>query len=586
MSLIEVVVGSAVFLLIALSVYQAFNSILEVVRASRQKTAATLLANEEFEIIHNLPYSSVGTVSGLPAGVIPQDQTLVRAGIPFSVHTAIYNLDDPFDGTIGGTSSDLSPADYKLVEVRISCVTCRNFSPIVVTAHVSPKNLESASTNGALFIQALDASGLPIAGATVHIVNNLVSPTVNITDVTNSSGLFQIIDAPPSIEGYQIAVNKSGYSESSTTARTLAVPHPVIPFATVATQAVTSLSFAIDKMSSLTVSSVTPTCSPVPGIDFFLAGTKLTSTAPDVLKYSSNFVTDSQGRQNITGLEWDNYNLTVTDPSYDLVGINPLFPLNLLPNNNQNVQLIVAPANPDALLVAVKDGSTGLPISDATVDIDMGGSHRILSTGEGYLTQTDWSGGAGQSDFIDSTRYFLGDVDTIDNSPIGDLNLRQVAGVYQSPAVIESSSFDTGSASNFHELSWEPISQQALTGATPVEFQIATNNDDATWNYVGPDGTSVTYYTSSNSTISAVHNGTRYLRYKLYLSTGNTLYTPSITDVSFTFSSACTPPGQVAFQGLSAGTYNITVHKTGYTDYVGTVIVGSAWQQVGITLSP
>jgi hypothetical protein len=587
MTLVEVLVGSAVFVLIAVTVYGAFNNIFNLVRASRQKTAATLLANEEFEIIHNLPYSDVGTVGGLPTGKILQTQTLTRAGIPFTVNTSIYSLDDPFDGTIGGTPNDLSPADYKLVEVDISCSTCSNFNPLVFTGRVAPKNLESATTNGALFVQAFDANGLPIAGANVHVVNNSIIPPVDITDSTNNAGLFQIVDAPPYVEGYQITVNKTGYSESSTTMRSVSTnPHPVIPYATVATQEVTSLSFAIDKVSSLAVTSVTDICVPVPAIDYFLSGTKLTGTNPSIVKFSRNLVTDAGGIQNLNNLEWDNYNITVTDPAYDLVGINPLFPLNLLPNSNQSLQLVVAPAKSETLLVAVKDGATGLPISGANVTLTESGISTILGTGEGYLTQTDWSGGSGQNTFIDSTKYFSGGVDIIDAIPAGVLHLRLVAGAYQSSATLESSTFDVGSASNFHELTWAPISQPSQTGVSAVKFQIATNNDNATWNYLGPDGTASTYYTASNTTINAIHNGTRYFRYRLTLSTADPTYTPTISDVSFTFSSACTPPGQVAFQGLTSGVYAITVQKSGYTDYSGSITASSSWQQLGITLTP
>jgi hypothetical protein len=586
MSLIEVLVGSAVFVVIALAVYQGFGTIFEAVRTSRQKTAATLLANEQFEIIHNLAYADVGTINGIPSGKIPQIQTLTRAGVPFTVTTSIYSLDDPFDGTIGGTPNDTSPADYKLVEVSIACSSCSNFSPVVLTGRVAPKNLESASTNGALFIQAFDANGLAVSGANVHVVNNSASPKIDITDTTDNSGMFQIVDAPPFVEGYQITVNKSGYSESSTTVRNASNPHPVIPFATVATQAVTSLSFAIDKVSSLSVSSVTPSCTAVPGIDYFLAGTKKVGTNADILKYSQNLVTNSSGLQSVSNLEWDNYNLTITDPSYDLIGINPLFPLNLLPNTNQAVKLIVAAVNPNTLLIAVKDGATGLPISGAKVTLEKSGVDKTLTTGEGYLTQTDWSGGSGQVSFSDTTKYYLGSVNTIDNSPVGEVHLRQVAGSYQSPATIESSTFDTGSVSNFDQLSWLPVSQPAQVGSNAVRFQIATNNDNATWNYLGPDGTSATYYTTSGTAINSIHDTDRYLRYKLYLSTADPLFTPDISDVSFTFSSSCTPPGQVAFQTLSKSTYDITIQKAGYTDYSGTVTIGSAWQQLGITLTP
>ena len=215
-SLIEVVVGIAVFLIVTLGIYQGYVALLSAVRTSRFKVTATALANEQLEIIRNLPYADVGISGGLPNGKILENQVISRDGVEFNIEATIRNIDDPFDGTIGGDPNDLSPADYKLVELEISCPSCDNFSPLRFTSHVAPRNLETASTNGALFVRVFDANGQPIQGADVHIENNQAIPPFVINDTTNNKGILQIVDAPPCDEAYEITVSKTGYSEEKT----------------------------------------------------------------------------------------------------------------------------------------------------------------------------------------------------------------------------------------------------------------------------------------------------------------------------------------------------------------------------------
>ena len=74
--------------------------------AARTRITATALANEQLEIIRNLPYSEVGTVGGLPHGLIPATQNLNRDGQDFIVHTIIRSLDDPFDGQVGSSTNN------------------------------------------------------------------------------------------------------------------------------------------------------------------------------------------------------------------------------------------------------------------------------------------------------------------------------------------------------------------------------------------------------------------------------------------------------------------------------------------------
>lgn len=586
-TLVESLIGAAILLVVSVSVYNGWSKLLELSQLSKLKITAAALANEQFEIARNLPFADVGIQGGLPAGKIPHIQTLTRNGVTFTVTSTVRNVDDPFDGTIGGTPNDLSPADYRLMEVEITCPTCKNFQPVIVTSSVGPKGLETASTNGALFVKVFDAAGQPLSGAAVHIENTDANPDIIIDDVTNAAGLLQIVDAPPGVGAYSIRVSKSGYSTEQTyVLGGVGNPNPSKPHATVAVQQVTQLSFAIDKVSTLNVASVRDTCAPVGAVDFSLKGSKLIGTSPDVYKYDTAHVTDASGLKTISSLEWDTYTTTLTSTGYDLVGSIPLNPLTVNPDTTQDFKLIVAPKNPSTLLVTVKDTATQLPISGAEVTISKAGFTSTLSTGRGFLTQTDWKAGAGQVNFVDADRYFDSDTNVETTYFAGEIRLKDMFGTYASSGYLISSSFDTGSASNFHQILFKPESQPAQTGANAVRFQVATNNDNTTWNFLGPDGTASTYYTSSNNNLNSLHNGDRYFRYKVFLSTADTAYTPTVSDVSFTFTSSCVPPGQTAFSGLSQGLYDVSITKTGYQVFTDQVNLGSVWQQYEASLAP
>lgn len=583
LTLVEVVVGVAVFLLVALGLYAAFNAVNDLSRRARLKVAGTALANEQLEIVRNLPYADVGIVSGLPVGKIPREQTLVRGGATFRVTTTVRNIDDPFDGTIGGNPSDTSPADYRLVEVGVACAACRQFLPFSVTTVVAPRSLETSAGNGALFVRVFDANGQPVLGAEVHIENTQGSATILIDDTTNNDGLLQIVDAPPGVAAYEITVTKQGYSTERTyTPGDLLNPNPLLPHATVVAGQVTQVSFGIDRVSTLEVSSVTDVCAPVDGVAFSLQGAKLLGTDPNILKYAADHLTGLNGEKLLADLEWDEYSVNLTSATYDLLGAIPLLPLQLSPNSTQNLSLVVAPKDPLSILLAVKDAATQLPLSDATVTLTAAGFSSSRTTGQGSLRQTDWSGGAGQTDFVDATKFLTADGNIAVTSPAGELKL--LPG--RTNGELTSSTLDTGAPSTVRQLLWQPQDQPPETGADSVRFQVAANTDNATWDFSGPDGTAATYYTLSDPNLSATYAGKRYFRYKVFLQTADVASTPNLADVAITFTSACVPPGQALFTALQAGDYTVTVSKSGYQPYSDTVTVVSGWQQRDVLVTP
>ncbi len=101
---------------------------------------------------------------------------------------------------------------------------------------------------------------------------------------------------------------------------------------------------------------------------------------------------------------------------------------------------------------------------------------------------------------------------------------------YNTAGTFESGVFDVGTTDvTWLELSWDA----ELPYGTGVSFQIASNNDMATWDYWGADGTSATNYTSTPTAIHTNHNGDQYLKVRAYLNTSDTnTKTPLINSIT------------------------------------------------------
>lgn len=168
---------------------------------------------------------------------------------------------------------------------------------------------------------------------------------------------------------------------------------------------------------------------------------------------------------------------------------------------------------------------------------------------------------------------------------VADVSITYTEEAYESSAQLISSTYDTGTASTFGSLTWLTSSQPPETGPDSVKIQIATNNDNATWNFIGPDGTANSFYATSGTALHSSHNNSRYIRYKIILSTAAVAFSPSVSQISIGYTSGCTAPGQAFFSNLTAATYNIDVSLTGYQPYTSTINVSGAMQKE-ILLTP
>lgn len=577
-SFIDVIIALGIIALLFGGIYLIYVSLVNAVLNVEARNAAAAVLHRQAETIRNLPYASVGTEGGIPAGVLPAQQTVLYARYTFVVAAIVRNIDDPFDGTLGGTPNDTAPADYKLVQLSIRCPACANFNPLTVTTTVAPKGLESASNQGSLFINVFDASGEAVSGVEVHVVNASVTPAIDLTDTANNNGMLQLVGVPTSTQSYQISVSKGGYSSDTTyPIGAPENPNPVKPHATVAEGTLTAISFAIDRASELAVYSSDNTCVHIGSNTFGIAGSKLIGANPDVVKFSTSTVIGGSGSSTVSGIEWDTYALALTSSSYDLAGTLPLSPLIVNPSSSLSFRFVLQAKQPKSLLVSVIDSASGAGIRDANVALSgPGGFSRTLITGRGFWMGTDWSSGAFSSQFgLDAT-----------STPGALTLLADASSTYNTSTVawLVSNTIDIGSASStYFSFNWNPVSQPPQTGAGSAQFQIAANNDDATWNFAGPDGTPGTYYTASSTLVGFDNN--RYLRYKVFMSTMDSFVTPRLDDATVEFYGVCVPTAHVLFQNLSSGAYAVSASAAGYNEATSSVSVTSDSQSVEMQLT-
>ncbi len=256
MSLIDVVVGTALVLIVFSGIFGLLKASLEVSGLAKLKAAATAIAGSQMEYIRSLAYEEVGTVGGIPAGLIPQNATTTNAGIEYEVRTYIVYVDDPADG-VGGADTTGITTDYKLAKVVVTYEAGEQEREIVVLSNIAPKGIETTTGGGTLRISVVDALGTPVSGATVEIQNPSTAPSINFSTFSDVTGTVFLPGAPTSTD-YRIHVSKTGYSSAETYARDATNANPTPGYLTVVGGSTTSGTFAIDALASLILRTFSP----------------------------------------------------------------------------------------------------------------------------------------------------------------------------------------------------------------------------------------------------------------------------------------------------------------------------------------
>ncbi len=369
-TLIEVLIGIVILAMIIISLYSLINFTLKTIWESKAKITATQLANQKIEIARNLNYADTGTIGGIPAGPIPSTETVWRNNIEYTVDTQVIYVDDPFDGTQGGDPDDTLNTDYKKIRVEVSWNYRLHHKPVLLISNIVPVGLESSVGGGTLKILVYNAYGAPVPQANVTIINTDVEPDINIETVTDSYGYVILPGSTESTEGYEISVNKTGYSTDQTYDSTSELPSPEKPHASVFENQTTNISFSIDLLSNLNLILQNESEIGLSGVEINARGGKtigFDAGELPVYKFNQNFTSNFLGQITLNNIEWDSYNFILPQDSvYNISETIPIQPFDVLPNTTTDIVLTLAPQSAQSALIIVKD-INNQPLNNAVV---------------------------------------------------------------------------------------------------------------------------------------------------------------------------------------------------------------------------
>ncbi len=254
--LIETIVGIAIFLALFLALLGLLRVSIILSIVGKASASASSVAQSQVEYLRGLAYDSLGTVGGIPAGLIPQVATTTVSGVDFVTHTFIEYVDDPADGT-GALDQTGITTDYKVAKVSVSYVIAGIAKSIAFISNFVPPTIESSTGGGTLQVKVVDPAGACLSGATVHIINTSTSPPVDLTTFSNMSGIVYLPGAATSSE-YQVYVSKSGCSSAQTYPVDAQNANPTPGLLTISKDQTTTGTFAIDLMGVLTLSTFSP----------------------------------------------------------------------------------------------------------------------------------------------------------------------------------------------------------------------------------------------------------------------------------------------------------------------------------------
>ena len=344
-SLVDVIVGIALLLVLFLALFGVLRASLALSAASKSYATATSLAETQMEYLRSLSYDNLGTMGGIPPGVVAQSTTTTSGGGSFVTNTFISYVDDPADG-LGAADTNGITTDYKTARVSVSYQSGAASRSVVLVSYFAPPGIETSAGGGTLAIDVVNKGGAPVPGATVQIINAATSPTVNLTTFTNSSGQVYLPGAATS-SAYQVTVSKSGYSSAQTYASDSANQSPNPGYLTVVKDTTTTQTFAIDLLAALNIATYSP-----------IATSTFSDSFADASKLSSEASTTAAGGKltllpgETSGLalsaaitpahlaSWGDLNATMTVPAgssavvqvYD--GSGSLLPDSALPGNS------------------------------------------------------------------------------------------------------------------------------------------------------------------------------------------------------------------------------------------------------------
>lgn len=221
-SLVEVLVSILIISILTLGIFSLIILSIKISTENQHYIEAVNIANQQMELIRNMSYDQVGVISGIPAGILPATASIERNG-HYTVNNYVTFYDDPFDGEIGSTTKPDTIIDYKIATIKVSWRSNYGSKNVTIFSKIIPRTEETTAGYGLLKISVVTTNGLPIAGASVRVINPASS--TDVTNLTNTGGILYL-PAPACYQCYKIIVSSIGYSTDQTYPATAENPVP------------------------------------------------------------------------------------------------------------------------------------------------------------------------------------------------------------------------------------------------------------------------------------------------------------------------------------------------------------------------
>jgi len=402
-TLIDVLVGTALILIVFLGIFGAYQLALKTISQSKARITATAIVNQRMEIIKNLPYKKIGNNPKLadgPEGEIFQTEIISQNYIEYTITTEIRYVADCFDGPQSGECPtapliDDCVKDYK--RVKITVAWSRPFQgQLSMTTDISPNSLNqeleecTGAAAGVLAVSVFDALGQAIVSPLIEILDP--SDETVLTTYQPVSGEHNFVFSP---DAYKVKITNPGAGSSYSSTMTYQagdvydgkiIAEPAKSHPLVYESRLTEIGFSIDKLSSATIKTQGTAGQGYPiigNVSFDMQGFKIVGNdggGDPIYKYFQTHISNAQGEITVPDIEWDSYNFYIDSPSYELIGVElPLGtdipqPIDVLPNTTQEINLILKAEN--TLLIKVQDINTTDPV--------FGASARLFNLGLAY----------------------------------------------------------------------------------------------------------------------------------------------------------------------------------------------------------
>lgn len=325
-TLIDVLLAIGILLVAFVGIFGALQASVQLVSLSKAKSGAIALANEQLEILRSLSYDDVGTIAGIPSGNIAQNATTSINGVEYGIRTFVQYVDAPQDG-LGVADTNTITADYKVAKVEITWNVRGNAQSYALISNIVPRGIETLAGGGTLTVNVIDAVGGPVENADVRILNNTTTTTIDVTSSSNTSGVVTFPGAPAASE-YEIYVSKTGYSSSQTHEANATNPNPNPGHVSVTVGDTTTITFAIDLVSTKTINTFEPIATTTFS-DTFTTGANLSSTTNNMQVIGGELILIDPGTgyslatataesiaiTSATLAEWDEFRFSYSEPA-------------------------------------------------------------------------------------------------------------------------------------------------------------------------------------------------------------------------------------------------------------------------------